>query len=441
MFRWLIVSVAVATGCLSDPGGGSTDAVPPTIDAATTVVDAAPPDAPVVEGGQAFPPADTVVNVTAGWAGDLNGDRFDDVVLLSDTGASDSAGAYVLLGGETGLPEFHQFMGTGVRDPIAVTAAQLDGAGNADVVVFAVDYGDGIVKETIESYLLAYMGDGAPLRATALENHVTSIRENWLFPRTEGEPADMMTGRFAPDAEVPGLTVIHHRGAFTLTMATWSDAAFEAFGTEPLLPSFIGSGGHVAPSTTATDLDDVVVYTSGSTMCRWMANQGDGSFAERIVESTPPGVRYGAPASLDGTDPVDFVGVRSSGLQGVPVDQNASTAGVLLDGATAVDGLGDATDIIAFDAEGTAAPEVVVSATGCSQTGSACLLLVPEVAVDGPAELATGTRRFFALPAGFTPRVLLRGDFDGDEKPEIRVFDASGQQQCVQVASGMLLPC
>jgi hypothetical protein len=437
---WL--ALALPAGCLSSPSpADSQDAA--ASDAGRTAADAATDaaaDAAPVGGGAEFPPAGMAVSITGGWAGDLNGDGVDDVVLLSDTGDPASAGLYVLMGQrDLGLPDYHQFLATGSQDPLAVAATQLDGGGGLDLVAFAVDYGELGMYEDNESYLHAYLADGTSF-ADALTNRITKSRQNHLFPRTEGAPAGVVPFRLRAAYSAPALAVFHERGSFVLALDSWDVDGWKTQAPLALQASYAATGG-AAFASAATGVDDLIAFTDSMPQMDWLVNDGAGNVTARTVEGVAPGVTVGALHEMTGAAPADVVGAGNSCLQATPVDDDAGSSGV----TACVSNVGRIRGLVVFDGDDPAngTPEIVAVADACDAVGGAdCWYLFPDAYIDESASsLAGGTATHRAMPSSFAPRFVARGDFDGDGADELRAFGAGGKQDCVRLVGGALTVC
>jgi hypothetical protein len=455
-FRWVPIAFLAVSGCLSTPGPNETDAGRGSGDASTTT-DASSSDAPTatdastgtdaiaVGMGTSFPPAMTDVDITGAWSGDLNGDQVDDVLLLSDTGDPASAGVYVLLGQlDSGVPEYHQFLASGTEAPLAVTATQLDGVGALDIVVYDVQY-DSMDPADSLAYLRAYIGAGVTFTEPPVENHVTAVQLDEWKPRTPGEEVKMIAARIDVNATAPGFAVVHHRGAFVLTIPSWSNFNWQQTAPEVLIDE--GCSGLGAVPNDTNPVDDLILWTDQAPEVRWLVNDGHGAFARSNVLAAPPAPDEAQLFDMDGVDPLDVVGYLDTGIQAIPTDDVADPNGSFLDGQSYISNMDGFREILVMDTNQPGIderPEIIVASADCEgPTTDPCLLMIRNAYIHtASGELRTDQSwvRYF-LPAGFVPDAVVHGDFDGDAVDEVVIFSSDGSQDCVRIADATFAAC
>lgn len=447
-------AVAVlCAGCLGSPmrptsgddaGAHDARASDAPVTDARPVIDGPVADAALPPKGVPFPPAGMGISITGGWTGDLNGDGIDDVVLLSNTDMEPTTGVYVLFGQQgKGVPDYHQFLHTGVKAPYAVTATQLDGAGFSDLLVFAVDFkadgpGDNL------SYLLAFTADGSSYRDPPLSNTI-SQGQAWQVLFSEDEPAMIQTLQRAP-AVPRAVAVVHGRGGFTLSYASWSDANF-LNATPEMLVEGRTLGALVLPNGTNASVDDLLTWTDTTGDLQWLVNDGSGGLSPTTVNAEVRGPNYAALYDMDGTPPLDVIGVIDSEIQAVPVDTSAGTTSAEYNGQSYITGVGSARGMLVFDsnvATSDPRPELVIATESCTTTSdNPCLYMIRNAYIDGASGnlLSPSSIRYWELPAGMQPRALFRGDFDGDGAKEVLVFGLDGSMACARADDEQFSSC
>jgi hypothetical protein len=104
-------------------------------------------------------------------AGDVNGDGYGDVIVgahVYDNGQTDEGAAFVYLGSASGLGALPAWTAEGNQPStlfgFADTAGDVNGDGNADVIVGAISYDDG---PTNQGAAFAYYGSGSQARLVA----------------------------------------------------------------------------------------------------------------------------------------------------------------------------------------------------------------------------------------------------------------------------------
>ncbi len=437
-----VVGVCSLVGCLSDPDSGTSIDGGTSIDASADVIDAGEsggPDAAPVGPGSEFPPAGANLLVEDIWSGDLNGDAIDDLVVLNRSTVDQSFGAYVLYGQQgIGVTEFHAYLDTGTREPMAVTAIQATGDANLELLVYAVDFATPATDDN-SGFVLGYEAVSATeFAAQPVTNAVSRVDKVYVQPVESESPAGITAGRFDPDADVPGMVVGVHTGVFQLVPQSW-----DTFGdaVPVMLRENVPMSGLVTIPSQTAGLDDVIGFEHAEAV-RWFVNDGAGSLVGQIpLASLDPGIQQAVVLDGDGTGPLDVLGVGDQSVQLVLTGNPGS--GHVWHGASFIDGLiGSMTDIEVVDADGDARPEVVLVGAQCADVSRPCAVLFPDVFVDGDGDLTSSELDdSFPFAPGYVPKKLASGDFDGDGSGELIVVAQNGALQCLRIVAGQLEEC
>ncbi len=442
----LAVMLAGGVGCLSDPDAASrADAADHGADAAVGRGDADPgADAMPAGPGTAFPPVGTEVNIEAGAVADVNGDGVDDLLLASRTGFASSNGVYVLLGqAGVGVPDFHEFFGTGAHEPLAVGAGAIGAANGLDVVALVVDYGDPKVEFDNETIVQAYArGADGRFDATPFTRDI-GVGDGCPLPRFEDKRGAIAVGRFVPGADLPAVAVGHDHGVCVVQAEAFSALAWQMAGRTAVGPDYIVSELLPVPSD-MSGLDDLLAPSELAG--RWYRNDGAGGFVT-AEQATAGGMRRAAFVDLDGNDPVDMIGIRQVGLIAHVVATPGNDVALPFRGDQNLSGFpGGLSHVAVVEADdgGDARPDVLLASGGCDgadPTGAPCVAMFRNVYADGAAletDVATEVRSY---PASFRPAHLFVGDFDGDDIEDILVFSVDGRAECLRATGGKLQPC
>lgn len=448
-----LVLLSLLAACLRSPefvpveevGPGASDAGlgdASKTDAASDASDLGP-DAAIPGTGLPLPAS---VNVTGGWAGDLNGDGTDDLLLMSDNDFAQTTGLYLLFGqSDSFLAEHHQFMATGSKTPVAVMASQLDGQNSLDVVLFAVEFGEPPSGETNESFMLAYLAEDTSY-AAPLENWISEgTNISGALPFARGESATMLRVRLDPGS-LPSFVAVHSRGVVALTLPLWDEDNFNFGNTSPeVLLSAYAVGGRVLPSVTTNGVDDLIVWSDATGDMKWLRNDGSGTLINTVVNAEIRGPTHADLFDVDGIPPLDVIAVNESEIQVVPVDNDGGTTSAEYNGQNYIPGYAAAVDIMAIDASANTdanRPEILVLSPSCGDR--ACLYMIRNAFINGDnGQLNSSPTniREWSLPQGFTPKLMFRGDFDGDGAQEIAIIGADGSAQCVRLANEAFSSC
>lgn len=429
-------------GMANGGGNGSTEAgMDGANDAAADLCE----DGGTCDGGALAPVSDeALVSPLAVWAGDLDGDDIDDAVIASIGSGELGPSVHVARGRASGdLFDSAQRLPTGTELPLAVLAAQLDGVGGLDLVVFSTDFGDPANDQDSRAFLRVYLADGGTYPTTPHLNELSRVSQSWSQPRAPQFRTGLVVGTFDPARSVPGIAIGHHFGAMTFQVTEW--ASFSSLSPAPLLVDREQVSDLEVQPSAAGDYDDVVAFSKEFSRIWQLDNNGAGVFTSTLRDTeelrvsevdalrlTPGGPLYGLgygpeevalAVELGGTDdPVSFRGESTdSGTQ-------ALRASLAFDSSAAGDG----------------PPELVVAADSCFAVGSVpCLSMWTDLFIaPGSGNLDSPTDPvYWALPEGFAPRRILRGDFEGDDEPELIVISESGTRQCVRVLNSAFSAC
>lgn len=440
-------------GCLSSPtrptsgdGGSNQDAawIDGRSNDALLVTDGAVDGNSVV--ATPWPPAGVTPNITKGWAGDINGDGIDDVILLNETSDSATNGVYVLLG-QTGAraTHFHQFLATADKNPVALTLVDLDSNGMLDLVVFAMKFGP-VMPDDNDGYLHAYMNDGVLFADTPLVNFLSpGVNMSWQILFNPGAPAHLFSARLTAGS-VPSIIGVHERGGFKLSLPSWSGSNFATESAEMLTGSRQTGGAAVVNQANA-GVDDLILWTDEVNTVTWLVNDGSGGLSSTVPNGRTGtrGPTLGALWDMDGTPPLDVIGSLDTEVNAFPVDTDAGTETATYMGQTYITGVDNATAMLVFDSDASdPRPEIMLAAAGCATfSNNPCLFLIRNAYIDGTTgELnsPSGPGQY-ELPAGFEAKVMVRGDFDDDDNPEVLLFAANGDVACARVTDGVFSAC
>jgi hypothetical protein len=204
---------------------------------------------------------------SAGLAGDVNGDGYDDLIVGAysfDNGSLNAGAAFVFHGSATGLsatpdwtvefPQFEAFFGRSVG-----TAGDVNGDGYDDVIVGAYGYGDG---QTNEGAAFVYHGSATGLSTTpawtAESNRYWALFGNSVA--TAGDVngdgyADVIVGapQFRRRQEDEGRAFVYHGSATGLsTTPDWTAEPNQAFAQ-------FGYSVRSAGDVNGDSYDDVIV--------------------------------------------------------------------------------------------------------------------------------------------------------------------------------------
>ena len=440
-------------GCLSSPARPTSSDGGSTPDAAWSdgrssdallVTDAAVDANAVV--ATPWPPAGVTLNITKGWAGDINDDGIDDVILLNETGNSGTNGVYVLLG-QPGAraTHYHQFLATGDRNPVALTLSDLDGNGMLDLIVFAMKFGP-VMPDDNDGYLQAYMNDGPLFADTPLVNWLSpGINMSWQILFNPGAPAHLFTARLTAGS-VPSIIGVHERGGFKLSLPSWSGSNFTTESVQ-MLTDARQTGGAAVVNLANAGVDDLILWTDEANTVTWLVNDGSGNLSPTAPNGRTGtrGPIFGALWDMDGTPPLDVIGALQTEINAFPVDTDAGTETATYLGQTYITGVDSATAMLVFDSDASdPRPEIMISSPACVMfSNNACLFLIRNAYINGTTgelDSPSGPGQY-ELPSGFETRVMVRGDFDDDDNPEVLLFAANGDVACARVADGVFSAC
>jgi hypothetical protein len=422
MVRVLCIA-ALLSGCLDDARPQVTK------DAGTPDAN---PAATSVPRGTPFPPAGANLQIEDVWAGDLNGDGSDDLVVLSRGTANE---VYIFYGQrERGATEFHQVLDTGAREPFGVTAAQMTGEEELEILVYLVDFATPADSDNT-AFVYGYETVSRLRYATTpVTNSVSRVMKVWAQPTTPVYGNGIVTGRFTPGASLPGIAVGVHTGGFQLQPESW-----ELFGDAVPTPLRDGQPAvrlRAIPSQTS-GLDDVLGFSVSSDSL-WFVNDGAGSLTSYV--RLTGALERARVVDGDSSGPLDLLGIQNTTLQIVLTGDPGQA--YYWQGQGWIDGIeGSFTDLAVVDSDGDARPEVVAIGADCTTPYRPCAMLFPDVFVSGNMLTSSELTSTFDLPASFQAWRIASGDFDGDGSTELLALDRDGTMVCMRIDGVTLVAC
>jgi hypothetical protein len=381
-----------------------------------------PPEALHPGGSGDFPPAG--LQVAAVLAHDLDGDGRDDLLVAGQ--ATSARGVWVLTSRTAEGDRYDAFLDTG-GPPSALAAADVTGAGLAEIFVLAVQEADG------RNHLLAFADLAGPPLAKEVDDLVgVGALERPAFVGALDLDRDGAPEIFISDAS----------SLWGQELPAWDARAFEDMVLVKVPGTWNTDGWYSAHGVAALPggaVDDLLVIDEGEPT--WYENPGGADFTTAVAHRADGESLYFAiPFDLDGDGAPEILGGGFQDLRvilpresfaALPYDRPLSIPDNNMDGLAAllIDDADDRPDAVVLD-RGESGPSKVVVLHDLHRPAGETRVTTNELPIDAP------------LPDGFDPIRVVGGDLDGDGRDEWLVIDAGGQTHCAGLTpAGALRAC